>query len=349
MSDAFADGQRFRVLCIVDDCTGEALATVVDRSLSGKRMTRELDDLIRKRGRPALDVVLKFKMLVLQHFHGLRLEATERMVRDSLTWMRFCGLGIADTVPDANTFWDFREALIRANALDALFAELDRAINQAGFIPRSGPIVDASLVAAPRQRNNDGEKAAIKAGQTAAEIWPDQPAKAAQKDSNARWVLKHSKAKTKADGSKLIDSALPVFGYKSHISTDRKHGIIRGQITTDAAKYDGAGLREGLIDPVNTSPINTSNDVWADSAYRSSENEAWRKAQGLNSQVHRKKPRAKTTRKIHRQSHITGQQQEICHPFQGRTCLGAPEGPDEHDDPNHRAEPRQSDDHIDQL
>ena len=46
VSDAFEDGQRFRVLCIVDDCTREALATVVDRSLSGARMTRELDELM---------------------------------------------------------------------------------------------------------------------------------------------------------------------------------------------------------------------------------------------------------------------------------------------------------------
>lgn len=56
VSDAFEDGQRFRVLCIVDDCTREALATVVDRSLPGARMTRELDELIRKRGRPGMFV-----------------------------------------------------------------------------------------------------------------------------------------------------------------------------------------------------------------------------------------------------------------------------------------------------
>ena len=36
----------------------------------------------------------------------------------------------------------------------------------------SGQIVDASLVAAPRQRNTEEEKAAIKAGKTAVEIWP---------------------------------------------------------------------------------------------------------------------------------------------------------------------------------
>ncbi|WP_282096843.1 IS3 family transposase [Epibacterium ulvae] len=56
VSDAFEDGQRFRVLCIVDDCTREALATVVDRSLSGARLTRELDDLIRRRGQPDMVV-----------------------------------------------------------------------------------------------------------------------------------------------------------------------------------------------------------------------------------------------------------------------------------------------------
>lgn len=134
-----------------------------------------------KGGRPAMDVVLKSRMLVLQSLHGLSLEATERMVRDRLSRMRFCGLGIADTVPDANTLWDFREALIKSGTLDALFAEMDPAINQAGFIPRSGQIVDASLVAAPRQRNTDAAKAVIKAGKTAAQIWPEKPAKAAQK------------------------------------------------------------------------------------------------------------------------------------------------------------------------
>ena len=125
-----------------------------------------------KGGRPPFDAVLKFKMLYLQAQHGLSFEATEHLVRDRLSWMRFCGLSIVDSVPDANTLWDFRETLIRAGALDRLFAHLDRAIKDAGFLPMSGQIVDASLVAAPRQRNSEEEKAAIKAGKKAAEIWP---------------------------------------------------------------------------------------------------------------------------------------------------------------------------------
>ena len=106
-----------------------------------------------KGGRPPFDAVLKFRMLVLQSLHGLSLEQTEYLVRDRLSWMRFCGLGPEDRVPDANTLWDFREALITAGALDALFGRLDQAITAAGYLPRGGQILDATLVAAPRQRN----------------------------------------------------------------------------------------------------------------------------------------------------------------------------------------------------
>ena len=56
VADAFSWGRRFRILCIVDDFTREALALVVDTSIGGHRMARELDALIARRGRPAMIV-----------------------------------------------------------------------------------------------------------------------------------------------------------------------------------------------------------------------------------------------------------------------------------------------------
>ena len=56
LSDAFADGRRFRVLAIVDDFTRECLALVADTSLPGLRVAREIDAVIASRGRPALCV-----------------------------------------------------------------------------------------------------------------------------------------------------------------------------------------------------------------------------------------------------------------------------------------------------
>jgi putative transposase len=46
LSDAFADGRRFRILAIVDDFTRECLALIPDTSLPGLRVVRELDAFI---------------------------------------------------------------------------------------------------------------------------------------------------------------------------------------------------------------------------------------------------------------------------------------------------------------
>ena len=62
-----------------------------------------------------------------------------------------------------------------------------------------GQIVDATLVAAAKQRNAAPEKYAIKPGKTAREIWPDEPAKAAQKDTDVRCTVKFAKAKPLAN------------------------------------------------------------------------------------------------------------------------------------------------------
>ncbi len=56
LSDALADGRRFRILAVVDDFTRECLCLVADTSLSGLRVARELDAVIARRGRPALCV-----------------------------------------------------------------------------------------------------------------------------------------------------------------------------------------------------------------------------------------------------------------------------------------------------
>ena len=240
-----------------------------------------------KGGRPGFDAVLKFRMLVLQAMHGLSLRQTEYLVRDRLSWMRFCGLGPGDEVPDANTLWDFREALIAARALDRLFGRLDRAIQAAGYLPMGGQIIDATLVAAPKQRNTEAEKAAIKAGNIP-DDWKDKPSKLRQKDRDARWTVKFSKAKPSEDGDARIDIAIPVFGYKNHISIDRRHGVIRRHKASDAAAHDGARLREGLVDPANT-----ASDVWADTAYRSQANEEYLERHGRKSRIHHKKPKGK--------------------------------------------------------
>lgn len=240
-----------------------------------------------KGGRPPYDPVAMFKVLILAAQNTVSDARMEFLIRDRLSWLRFLGFDLGAVTPDENTIRLFREKLTRAGAIDALFAAFDRQLRERGYLPMGGQIVDATLVAAPKQRNTAAEKDAIKAGKSAAEIWPDQPAKAAQKDTDARWTLKFAKARALPDGRPGIDIAIPSFGYKSSIAICRRYGFIRRGKVTDGARFDGRMLRD-----VVTSD-NTASDVWADTAYRSRSNEAWLKSVGRVSRVHRKKPKGK--------------------------------------------------------
>ena len=58
-----------------------------------------------------IDVVLMFKVLVLQQLNNLSDDRIEYQIRDRISFMRFLGLELEDRVPDAKTVWSFREQL----------------------------------------------------------------------------------------------------------------------------------------------------------------------------------------------------------------------------------------------
>ena len=220
-------------------------------------------------GRKPYDAILKFKIVVLQSLHNLSDEQTEYLIRDRLSFMRFLDLDLEDPVPDATTIWLFREALAQAGLIDKLFERFGQHLETEGYIACGGQIIDATIVSVPKQRNTKEENEAIKAGKTP-EGWEQQLAKNAQKDKDARWTKKNDES---------------FYGYKNHVSVDRKHKIIRRYSETDASVHDSQKLDEVL------DKSNTSNEVWADSAYRSAETEAKLKEQGYKSRIHRRSVR----------------------------------------------------------
>jgi putative transposase len=60
MSDAFADGRRFRVLNVIDDLSRECLAIEVGTSLPGVVVTRVLDRIAAVRDAFAAPVAVGF-------------------------------------------------------------------------------------------------------------------------------------------------------------------------------------------------------------------------------------------------------------------------------------------------
>ena len=134
-----------------------------------------------------------------------------------------------------------------------------------------GQIIDASIVASPKQRNSREENARIKAGEML-EGWADKPAKRSQKDTDARWTKKRGQSH---------------YGYKIHINVDRRHKLVRHHEVTDASVHDSQVFDDILYED------NMALGMWAYSAYRSAEIEAVLKAKGLRSRIHRKDRRNK--------------------------------------------------------
>ena len=267
--------------------------------------------------------------------HALSDERCEYLIKDRLSFMRFLGLGLVDPVPDANTIWTFREALKKAAAVDSLFQRFDEALRSEGFLAMSGQIVDATIVAAPKQRNTIEEKKAIKEGRVP-DAWKNKPKKLAQRDRDARWTVRYAKAKPREDGSlPSVDLAIPAFGYKNHVSIDRAFGLIRKWTTTDAAAHDGARL-EDVLDRTNT-----VGDVWAKRArFRRAMLDGMANGGGCRLSVGEERgdagaawvrlspPSQETGGSVNARAHPGRQRPEIEGAQRDRARLRAPEGPD---------------------
>jgi IS5 family transposase len=156
-------------------------------------------------------------------------DKTEYQIKDRLSFQRFLGLQLCDTVPDAKTIWHFREELKEANILDTVFYRFVEQLEGKGIITRSGSIVDATFVDAPRQRNTKEENKKIKEGETPEEWEKEENRhKKAQKDVDARWAVKNKEKH---------------YGYKNHIKIDKKSKIITKYRTSSAEVHDSQELK----------------------------------------------------------------------------------------------------------
>lgn len=254
----------------------ERLNAIIDWEIFRPILER-MDDKVRKSkaGRKPTCRILMFKMLVLQRLNGLSDERLQYQVTDRLSFMRFLGVELAGNVPDARTVWAFREALKEHGLAEALFDRLNQALGDMGIELKSGQIIDATFVPVPIQRNGREDNALIKAGAVPMEWGPegDKPNKLAHKDTDARWTKKGGQSH---------------YGYKSHINIDKDTKLIASHACTDASVHDSQ-----VLDVVLRSEDVGGKEVWADSAYRSAEQEQSLKESQHTSQINERAYRGK--------------------------------------------------------
>ena len=237
-----------------------------------KALIKEADKS--KGGRPAYDVVLMFKILILQRYYNVSDDAIEYAILDRLSFMRFLGLGINSSVPDAKTIWLFRDTLAKMKLVEQLFGILDKQLDKDGIIVHKGKIVDASIVEVPIQRNSRGENNQLKEGNVP-EDWSEN--KERQKDIDAKWTKKNFQN---------------YFGYKNHIKVDSETKLITG------FKVTSANIAEKhAVDDLLDKKEDGGQPIYGDSAYSSEELEELYVKKGLISKVNRQGYRYKTITK----------------------------------------------------
>lgn len=184
-----------------------------------------------------------FKVVVLQRYYNLSDEQTEYQINDRLSFQKFLGLTLSDSVPDQKTIWLFRETLSHNGRVQKLFRRFERHLKEAGLMGQAGKIIDASFVDVPRQRNRREENEEIKSGKVP-ESFQENENRLEQKDVEARW------AKT---GEAVH------FGYKDHVKADRTTTLIEDYEVTNASVHDSQAM-EDLVEE-------TDGTLHADSAY----------------------------------------------------------------------------------
>jgi IS5 family transposase len=212
------------------------------------------------------DYVFMFKILVFQRYYNLSDEQTEFRINDSLSIQRFLGITLSDQVPDHNKIWDFRERLMKAGAIEKVFALFDSHLTKAGIVGKAGVIVDASFVETPKQRNTREENKTIKEGQIPPE-WEENKSKLSHKDTDARWTTKNG---------------VHYYGYKDHVKVDAKSKLIRNYTVTSANVHDSQVIEELVNEDDAGKPL------YGDSAYSGAAVAEVLSKHGIENKIHEK-------------------------------------------------------------
>ena len=117
----FDENDRLNELSKIGDPL-ERLNTYIEWEQFREIVTRALQkDAKGPGGRPPFDYVMMFKVPVLQRLYNISDAQAEYQIKDRLSFMRFLGLSLCDTVPDEKTIGEYREHLVKAKIIEELF------------------------------------------------------------------------------------------------------------------------------------------------------------------------------------------------------------------------------------
>lgn len=246
----------------------DSVSKVIDFEMFRESLENKLLNTNKKNnaGAKPYDVVMLFKIMILQRYYGLGDKQVEYQILDRTSFKTFLGLETGDKVPDEKTVWSFRERITKTGLVEELFEQFTSFLEEKKLLLNEGQMIDASFTVAPRQRNTREENKKIKE-EKGEDLWNDKPNKKKHKDIDARWTKKNGET---------------FYGYKNHAKVDTKSKFINKYAVTDASVHDSQAL-DDLLDEKDK-----DQELHADSAYTGAEQDKIIAKYELKNKVHEK-------------------------------------------------------------
>jgi transposase, IS5 family len=226
-------------------------------------------------GRASYDGLVLFKMALLQTWYGLSDYEVEDRVNDSISFSRFVGISLDDSVPDHSVLSRFRTELTKKGAYEKIFKALNKQLDKHKILVKTGAIIDASIIDSPLKPKGtvtyeiENDRAEEERSEQQKELeTKEQTLLKVEKtgvDTDARWIKKAGKLR---------------YGYKKHYVTDQE-GLVLGVLTTAANVNEISNLEEVL----NTADLPKGIHLNGDKGYASAKNEEILKKKNIKSRI----------------------------------------------------------------
>jgi IS5 family transposase len=231
-----------------------------------------------------------FKILLLQQWYDLSDKDTEFGMIDRLSFSRFAGLSLQESVPDHTTICRFRNLLVEKKLLKPLLDEVNLQLAKRGKLVKKGVAVDASIISSAARPRKQVDIETVVCDREEGELaFVENTTKPETKvsvsyshDTDAAWTKK---------GKQFH------YGYKAHTSVDVESGFILATHATPA-NYSDTGELEVLV---KESLLPAKSRIYADKGYTSAKNRTMLKQQkckdGIMNRAYRNKPLTERERK----------------------------------------------------
>jgi len=229
-------------------------------------------------GAKAYPAIQMFKVLLLQQWYGLSDQEAEFTMLDRISFIRFVGLSLEESVPDHTTICRFRNLLIGKHLLQSLLDEINCQMEKQGKLVKNGVAVDASIISSAARPRKQVDIETVVCDREEGESATDTQTKVSvsySHDRDAAWTKK---------GKEFH------YGYKAHTSVDVDTGLILAAHATPANHSD-TGEMEVLV---KASRLPAKSRVYADKGYTSASNRKLLKQHsckdGIMNRAYRNKP-----------------------------------------------------------